>query len=137
MDREIKGTAEYTASLKRGNTFKKQMSQSSETTFERQSNGEREGQEEGKSDVETLITRVHEYYERLNEQDQDEFFSSEQYIDAGKYQSIGRDLNMSHHERQYSPDNVPLAKRSMGNFPRPMNLEKRINDKHQSPEKYR
>jgi hypothetical protein len=113
------------------------MSQSSENTFQRYSNREGEEQEESKSDVETLITRVHEYYERLNEQDQDEFFSSEQYIDAGKYQSIGRDLNMSHHERRYSPDRVPLAKRNMTNFPRPMNLEKRIHEKNQSPEKYR
>ena len=63
------------------------------------------------SDVDTLITRIHEYYERLHEDDQEQFFDSSKYIDAGKKESIGRDLNISRHHYVYSPKYDPFQKK--------------------------
>lgn len=105
------------------------------TSFSRDDGGE--DHKLDKSEVDTLITRVHEYYERMNEDDQDVFFDSTKYIAAEKYDHIGRDLNVSFHDRPYSPERVPLAQRNKDEFPKPMNLERRFKEKQQSPQKYR
>jgi hypothetical protein len=91
-----------------------------------------------KSDVFTLITRVHEYYDRLNEHDQEEFFNSQTYIDADKYDSVNRDMNLTHAEQRPSPIVVNMGRqRQVAEYPRPMNLERRFQKRQASPTKYR
>lgn len=53
--------------------------------------------------VHSLITRIHEYYERLHDHDQDKFFNSQLYLDAGENHNIGRDLNLNSGKLVYSP----------------------------------
>lgn len=139
IENDFKNTADYSVKLKRGQLLSQTTKKyGSDSSFERENYHQKENFPKlDKSEVDTLITRVHEYYERMYNDDQDQFFNSEKYIDADKYESIGRDLNVSHHERVFSPEIVPLATRKKPDFPRPMNLERRIAEKHQSPEKYR
>ena len=89
------------------------------------------------SEVDTLITRIHQYYERLHENDQDQFFDSSKYVDAGKNDAVGRDLNVSRHRYVYSPKYAPLQKKKVIYYPRPMNLERRFEERKVSPGKYR
>lgn len=139
IENDFKKTADYSIKQKRGQFLNQsRIKYESDSSLERENYHEKENFPKlDKSDVDTLITRVHEYYERMYDDDQDQFFNSEKYIDADKFESIGRDLNVTHHERVFSPEIVPLATRKKTDFPRPMNLERRIAEKHQSPEKYR
>lgn len=87
---------------------------------------EREPKEENKydsSDVDTLITRVHEYYERVNQDDQDVFFDSQNYINAEKYDVVGRDMTIVEDKSSH----ILVKERSPPKqYPRPMNLERRF-----------
>lgn len=112
------------------------------------------------NDVQTLLTRIHEYYERMQDHDQNQFFSSQMYISAGENHNIGRDLNLAKGKVVYSPKYkgfatykkfsetdfpVPVqakevkAELSRTDYPRPTNLERRFKDKEtlNSPSKYR
>lgn len=91
-----------------------------------------------KSDVYTLITRVHDYYDRLNQHDQEEFFNSQTYIDVDKYDAVNRDMNLTKNEVKTSPIVINMGRNKPAvDYPRPMNLEMRFQKKHASPNKYR
>ncbi|CAI2368989.1 unnamed protein product [Moneuplotes crassus] len=105
----------------------------SETTFEREPKEEKKLDQ---SDVDTLITRVHQYYERIQKDDQDVFFDSNNYINAEKYDSVGRDFSIVHRKISHPPK-VTVQRRIKPNDPRPMNLETRFASKKFSPGKYR
>ncbi|CAI2368185.1 unnamed protein product [Moneuplotes crassus] len=87
------------------------------------------------SDVDTLITRVHQYYERMHKEDQENFFESQGYFDAEKYDSFGRDMSIIDHDKK--GNTKPHLRKNFENYPRPMNLEQRFAAKKVSPGKYR
>lgn len=85
-----------------------------------------------------MITRVHDYYDRLNQHDQEEFFNSQTYIDVDKYEAVNRDMNLTKNEIKTSPIVINMGRnKPAGEYPRPMNLEMRFQKKQSGPIKYR
>lgn len=75
-----------------------------------------------------MVTKIHQYYEKLHEEEQMSMTNAQYANEAEHTDYFAENADRSRRHYVYSPKISRSFKRT-GNHPRPMNLEKRFEEK--------